>query len=326
MKIEYIKELIISNYDGCDENCEVYYAFHVDDALKYILEIHLNSDYGTYRNDNFGNINRFPKNHMGDMYIVIMDVLTNLHEEIHFYYNKALKTGKDFGIKQVYRDNFSNIKIKFDNSDYLSFEEALNKIQTIFLQYIPKNILFTFTKSLIFDSNFRMTPSERLLKQKDELKNMINYSAFIYFIQIDLLKITMDDLNYIKEDLLGWNFRLNPFFDQKTKVIDEVSKIFKNFKTIQIKEGKYIQKKDRLKRIYDVYIMTQYANIYFGSENKSGKYHRIIVELRKLGYIFTEYYLDDTDLLNTADTAPYNSHIRSDEEIIENIKKITLIS
>ena len=327
MKIEYINTTM---HSYCDEDASFeeyiyYYDFFVDNNLDHILEIHLNSCYGDFISDHFRDIDDYPQNFTRDNYNVTVNVFTNLDEEMYYYYSRARKIGEDIKVIQKYSDDLSNIRIQFNDNDYLTFEEALNQIRTIFLKQIPKMILFEFTKSLIFESNFRTTPGESLFKQKNELEDTLNYSAFIYFMQKDLTTLNIKDLYRIKNDFLGLNIYLNPFFDQQKEIKEAIRDIFYDTDRVGIKKAKYVTKRERLKRIFYVYLMTEYPQIYFDDERKTMVENtEIYLELRKLGYIFHECDTNNGDIYSVSVPSQVNRHILNDKKIIKDIKKIKI--
>lgn len=324
MDILFVEESTQSNYDGVDENIEFYYDFFINESLEHILKVHLNSNYGDLRCGDFADKSDFPQYYSRDVYNIISSVLFNLEEEIHFYFSKARKLGEDIEQTQKYSDNLSNIKIQFNSGNYLTFSQAVDNIRTIFLQFIPKPILFKFIKSLIFESNFRYGSEESLFKQSNIFKDTINYTALVYFIQRDLMNITIGDLYKIKNDLLGLNILVNPFFEQQTKAINRVKRLYENLDSIVIKDGKYNTIEKRLQRIFDVYLIINYPSIYFPTITQKITNADIYVELRKLGYKFNEYDTSDISTINRVDASPNISHIASDKKFIAEMQNIDL--
>ena len=62
MKIEYIKEIMTSDYDGIDENIKYYYEFNINLKPKGILIYYLNSEYNMQIGKNFKGIDSFFEN------------------------------------------------------------------------------------------------------------------------------------------------------------------------------------------------------------------------------------------------------------------------
>ncbi|HES59542.1 MAG TPA: hypothetical protein ENO18_03835 [Caldithrix sp.] len=327
MEILFVNESIQSNYDDEDiydfgDNFQIYFNFFIDISLNHALELHLNSNYGNFDSDNFKGKSHFPKYLSIDVYDVVSGVLLNLDETIYFYFSKARKLGEDIRKLEKYNDSISNIRIQFSDGSFLTFSQALDSIRTLFLQFMPKNVLFQFIKTLIFESNYRYGSAALLFKQSDIFDNTINFTALVYFIQKDLENITIEDFYKIKNDLLGLNIVVNPFFEHKADAIDKVQQLYENLNSIVIREGKHATKEERFKRIFDVYLLTTYQDVFFPMASKKIPETSLYVELRKLGYRFNEFDTPNVSTITTAEAAPFTKHIRDDKKYIKKIKNI----
>lgn len=275
--------------------------------LNKILELCINSDY--YTIDDFRtNFKNFINTN------IVSNILFNkLEQEIHYYfYDKPYKKLNDLCF-----NNKIVVKIKFGESDYLTFNEALETIQNIFLISLHDEILFKFYNAITFYT------TNDSLKQNDrffyDFKGNINYNSLIYFINVDWKDIKISDINTINQYQDTLTLNINPFFDTKSQVIDQINKIYKILNPIKINNKERIDKFNRLKRLFCLSWIIKL--------NHNCTYSFIYKELLKKNHTYSDnaspYNKEDS---YSAEASQYTKQIKGDLKLIENIKKLNSLN
>lgn len=314
--IKFIDEYIVANRNSEFENYDTRLFFSVNRSIDEILTLHLNSAYGedTNRND-FERYNYFPKFHEIEDFFLISKILSdNIPNEVSWYFERAWhKYKKDFSSNMSFDINI--LHIKFLDTDYLSYAKTVESMCDSFLGILPTKKILEFSKELIFRCSYDAQPFEFYSQ-----KSSINYTALVYLLQKDLTSLTFFDITQIKKDVFNRQIQFNPFFDTQFEIIGKIKDIFYQLEKIKINDTKTGNKDEKLKRIYDIYLMTKYPNIYFESEDKNKLSNKeIYLELLKLGYSYGEEYDDES-----MNASKYHRQIQRELKLIDELKKINI--
>lgn len=314
--INFIDECIVANMDSEFENYETRLFFRVDRSIDEILTLHLNSAYGEYTcKKDFERYDYFPKFHELEDFFLISKILSNnIPNEVSWYFEKAWHNyKKDFSSNVAFDINI--LQIKFLDTDYLSYAKTVESMCDAFLALLPTKKILEFSKKLIFTCSYDALPFKFYSQ-----KSSINYTALVYLIQKDLISLTFFDIAQIKKDVFNRQIQFNPFFDTQSEIIEKIKKIFYQLGKIKVNETKTGSKDVKFKRIYNIYLMTTYPNIYYMSDNKEKLTNKeIYTELLKLGYSYGEEYDDES-----MNASRYHRQIQRELELIEELKKIEI--
>ncbi len=228
----------------------------------------------------------------------------HLFREVTYIFDKAFNSyckcsGKDKNyIINAENEIRTSLVIKYNDCDIrYSFDELLTFLRNEALKRFNLEVKFGFVKDIIF-------------------KN-INYNTFIYFLNIDLNELCMENIEKSQNINFTRNISFNPFLDSQQDIIKKINNIYYNMPTkgVKINKTKLISQSDRLKRIFDTY----YINYYLKECSPTTIYK--ILRMR-FGHIFNEFTLvDDFSNLNN-EAQQYKIYVNKDLEFIKNIKEV----
>lgn len=286
------------------EEYMTYIIFECEYSLKNILILHLN----TYYVDYFGGI---PLNdfeiienfYYRNEFRVFSEVLISLKESVEQYYNIA---------SQEHSFDSKDVRIKFLGcNDYLLLNDAIKKCQNIFLNNLPVEKKLNFLTNIIFQCHYDSVPYGFLKQQ--ELKN-INFYAFVYFISIDLRKITIEQIDFVAQDQFAKHIIINPFYMHHSDINTQIMQIFRTMQNgIKKNNGQKFSALQAYKRVFDVHL---YMDYYLPSKFN---FHKCIMWLEGRGHRFLQFGSLDNE---TSSTCPYNVYIREDIKTIEQFNKV----
>jgi|688.fasta_scaffold226930_1 hypothetical protein len=318
-------ECLVAQRDGLLEDYETHLFFCVDKTIEDILTLHLNSDYGTTTSrrtfERYGPFTKLPE--IDNFFLITKILSNNIPYRVIEYFDEAWRIYKKdyFGNLDF---NIDILRIKFSDTEHLTYLEIIECLCNAFLALLPQKTILEFSKKLIFSYSYDSFPFQ-LFTQKAQLdfftqQSSFNYTALVYMIQKDITKLNFFDISRIKKDVFNMQIEFNPFFDKQTEIIKKINKIFYNFGKIKINISKTGTKDEKFKRIYDIYLMTEYPNIYFEPEDKNKLSNKeIYLELLKLGYSYGEGYDDES-----INASKYHTQIKRDLELIDELKKIEI--
>lgn len=314
--IKFIDECIVANRNSEFENYDTRLFFSVNRSIDEILTLHLNSAYGedTNRND-FERYNYFPKFHEIEDFFLISKILSdNIPNEVNWYFERAWHNyKKDFSSNMSFDINV--LHIKFLDTDYLSYEKAVESMCDSFLGILPTKKILEFSKELIFRCSYDAQPFEFYSQ-----KSSINYTALVYLLQKDLTSLTFFDITQIKKDVFNRQIQFNPFFDTQSEIIEKIKKIFYQLGKIKINDTKTGNKDEKLKRIYEIYLIITYPTIYFQTEKRIAlKNSELYSKLIELGYSYESQYENDS-----INASKHHRQIQRELELIKELKKINI--
>lgn len=225
-----------------------------------------------------------------------------LFKEVVYIFNKAFN---------------SYCKYSGKNENYIINNEE--KIRSsLVVKYKDSNRLYFFDHLLVYLQNEALKRFSLEMKFKfirDILYKSDSYNKFIYFLNIDLNKLTIDDIKRSDTFSLTVKFNFNPFLESKQDVIKKIDNIYyiMTNKGTKINKTKLNSQVDRLKRIFDVYYI-----YYFLNEKSLTNIYKLL--RKEFGHIFNEYTLIN-DFTNLNNEAQQNkSHIKKDLEFIKNVR------
>lgn len=301
-----------------DDGIESYVAcllFCIDKSINETLNLYLNSSFGerTYWKD-FESYENFPKFEGGDFFIISKVLSDGIPKEINWYFEQAWSVyKKDILLNRDF--NINTLRLQFLDTDYLTYAETVESICNAFLVLLPPKKILEFSKELIFTCSYDALPFEFFSQ-----KSSINYTALVYLIQKDLTTLTFSDITRIKKDVFNKQIQFNPFFDTQFEIIGKIKYIFYQLGKIKINDTKTGSKDEKLKRTFDIYLMTTYPDIYFISDSKEKLTNKdIYTELLNIGYSYGEQYGDES-----IDASKYHCQIKRELELIDALKKIEI--
>lgn len=246
----------------------------------------------------------FPESSNNSFDFINEMLYVHLFHEITYIFDKAFNSyckysGKDKNyIIHTENEIRTNLVIKYNDCDIrYSFDELLTFLRNEALKRFNLEVKFGFVKDIIFRN--------------------INYNTVIYFLNIDLNELCMENIEKSQDINFTRNISFNPFLDSQQDIIRKINNIYYNMPTkgVKINKTKLISQSDRLKRIFDVY----YINYYL-KECSPTIIYKIL--RKRFGHIFNEFTLagDFSNLNNEAQQ--YKIYVNKDLEFIKNIKEV----
>jgi hypothetical protein len=216
------------------------------------------------------------------------------------------------------------IQIKFIDTGYLNFDEAYRELRNYFFSILDKKTILEFVKGVIFtntDYNFHNISKIEVLGGY-----VVNYTALVHFMQIDLCNLRVEDLEYVKKDFIEMTIKINPLFDTQQVIKENIRDLFYFNDGIKINNTKNISKYEKLRRIFDIYLITKYPEIYLDAYSGQDITDKdIFMQLRKFGFTFGKSNDTTWDEKNLKLESRYNhTFIEKDILVMNKIRSINL--
>lgn len=293
-------KLIDTYYD--DKNNEQFFLVDMEYDTKTQLERIINTE----RLDlQYFEKKTLSKNISDDFDLILVNLYQVIPEQTIYCFNDAEKIIEPNNYIYEY-NKFKHIKIRFTNTtSYVSLDDAIELLQNHFLRILSNELKYTFFSQLIL----YIEEDEHCRFPYGIFHKQINYTALIFFIQNDFEKITIKELNNLKNNKYMVNLRFNPFFTNKTEVINSIDKVYKTINKVG--------KENTLLKLFCLH----YINKYLLKNKKT--YHLHITELNKRGFTYDSSDDIENTYNNSANSSQYVKQVKLD---IKKIKKIQDLS